>query len=477
MCKTRDLLIIVYLLFFFVQSDAQSFFKKYSLDDTSWIERKFNIHLLEGNLFATTLYSSGPTLDPFSELMVDQLDMNNGDIISRIKFPNEYSFVAHKSVVYNNSIFGIGWQSNQGGFNTESIGLYKVSSDKELQYFMELGDSTRRDIPIDLIVNTNEEIVIVSNRKFESGGGTTSKGVVTKTDSEGSRLWEYVDDIASARIEMRSVTIDDNDNIYALSNQDGIEDSVRLTKLTPDGSKIWTRTYQEGFHSKSQQIRNLKNGNLLIAGYAFYDKYGGQTSNFYMEIDTAGNPIWIKDYRPDIGGVAFESEINILEDGRIARVYDGFGYPTLMVNHPNGVIDFIRNYDDLDVRFPDDLLQLDDGSFVIIGWINPNLNPDGFTSWMMRTDTEGNLVTSISEINSIEADFSLYPNPTSSILNIEFEKDSDLDRIVVFDLWGTEIQEYEPRSQINVLSLKSGTYILCRIDKDGHVKSNKFVKL
>lgn len=467
--------LILILILFSTFSFGQSFFKKYSVD-TSRTERKYNIHLLEGNLFATSYYSSGPVLDPFSELVLDQLDKNNGDLISRIKFPKEYSFIANKSVVSNNYILGIGWLYNQGGFDTQSLGLYKISSDKELQFFIEIGDSTRRDIPRDLTVSKNKDIVIGSSRSFESGASTTPKGVITKTTSDGDFIWEYIDDIPSAKIEMRSVITDDTDNIYALSTQDGIQDSVRLTKLNSDGSKLWTRTYQEGFLSKAQQILKLKNGNLLITGYAFYDEYNGASSNFYMEIDTSGSPIWVNNYKPYIGGVAYESEIKILEDGRIARVYDGYGYPVLMVNHPDGEVDFIRQYDDLDVRFPDDLLQLDDGSFIIVGWINPNSNSEGFTSWMMRTDTEGNLVTSISDINNIEAEFSLYPNPTSSILNIDFDEDSDLDRIVVYDLLGNEIGRYEPRDQLNVLNLKSGTYIICLIDIDGHVKSNKFVK-
>jgi hypothetical protein len=466
--------LVLILICFSTLSFGQSFFKKYAVD-TSRTERKYNIHLVKGNLYSTMYHLSGEGLNPYSELVIDQLDVNSGDMISRVKFPKEYSFVTHRSIVSDNSILGVGWYSKPGGFSSENVGVYKVSDDNELQLFYEIGDSTHREIPRDITVCQSGEIVIGSSRLFESGASYTAKGIVTKTSSEGDFIWEYIDDIPSARTEMRSVITDVANNIYVLSTQDGIQDSVRLTKLTPEGAKLWTRTYQEGFLSKAQQILNLQNGNMLIAGYAFYDKYGGASSNFYMEIDTSGNAIWVDDYKPYIGGVAYESEIKILADGRIARVYDGYGYPTLMVNHPGGEVDFIKHYDELDVRFPDDLLQLDDGSFIIVGWINPNLNTEGYTSWMMRTDTEGNLITSTEEIVNEFNTLSVYPNPTKSILNLEFDKNL-YDQVVIYDLLGNEIQHLKPMKQIDVSSYNSGIYIVWLIGDTGNVSSRKFVK-
>ena len=467
-------LLIISLLSFSFGLYAQSFFKKYTVD-TSRTERKYNIHLVEGIIYSTTYHLSGEGLNPYSELVIDQLDINNGDMISRIKFPRENSFTNNKSVVFNSLIYGIGWQSNPGGFNAKNVGVYKISDDKELQFFIEIGDTTRREIPRDITVCDNGEIIVGSSRLFESGASYTAKGVVTKISSQGDFIWEYIDDISSAKIEMRSVITDDADNIYVLSTQDGFQDSVRLTKLNPDGSKQWIRTFQEGFQSKAQQILNLQNGNLLVAGYAFYDKYGGASSNFYMEIDTSGNPIWVNDYKPYIGGVANESEIKILEDGRIARVYDGYGYPTLMINYPDGEVDFIKHYDGLDVRFPDDLLQLDDGSFMIVGWINPNLNTEGYTSWLMRTDIEGNFVTSISELMDYERGLILYPNPTSSILYLEFDKNF-YDHMVIYDLFGNIIKNYKSGNYIDVSDLDRGIYILTLSDNLGNLTSRKFVK-
>ena len=467
-------ILFILLCFACISLKAQSFFKKYTVD-TSRTERKYNIHQLDGSIYATTYYSSGPVLDAFSELVIDQLDLETGDLIDRMKFPNEYSFIAYKSIILDDAIIGLGWQNNDGGFSTQSLGLYKMSSGKDIEFFIEVGDSTRRDIPNDIAIDNSRSILIGSTRKFEVGTGSTPKGVVIKNSQTGEFIWEYIDDIPNARVEMRSVTTDDAGNIYALSNQDGSKDSVRLTKISPDGEKLWTRTYQEGFHTKSQQILNLQNGNLLIAGYAFYEKYNGETSNFYMEIDTAGNPIWVNDYRPEVGGVAYESEIKILVDGRIARVYDGLGYPTLMVNHPNGEIDFIKYYFDLDVRFPDDLLHLDDGSFVIVGWINPLQDPDNYTSWLMRTDTVGNLVTTTKEIEEIPNTLSVYPNPTNSTLNLEFEENY-YDQVVIYDLLRNEIQHYKSMKQIDVSSYNSGIYIVTLVGNSGNILSRKFVK-
>ncbi len=468
--------LILMLILFSTFSYSQSYFKKYMVDTSRW-ERKHNIHSIDNKIFTTTSYATGPIFDGFVELVLDELDQDSGNLNNRIQIPSSYKFEAYKSITDKDHIYGIGWLDGGGGFSTNDIGLYKITTYGDQFFFVRIEDENRRDIPADLTIDSQGNIFVGSTREFESGAGFTYKSVVTKVDSAGQFIWEFIDDISIASVEMRSIVSDEFGNIYALSNQDGSQDSVRLTKIDQDGNKIWTRTYQEGYLSKSQQILNLKNGNLLIAGYAFYEQYNGETSNFYMEVDKSGEVQWINDYRTDIGGVAYESNVKVLNDGRIARVYDGLGYPTLMVNKPDGEIDFIKYYFELDVRFPDDLIQMNDGSFMIVGWINVLQDPDGYTSWLMRTDSDGNLTTSIDEFSQIRSDIKLYPNPTCDYINVEFgELTNKVTALKIYNSLGQLVLSTSKVNSIDFSFFDEGLYYLVIELENNVIVSESFVK-
>ncbi|MEX1190762.1 MAG: T9SS type A sorting domain-containing protein, partial [Brumimicrobium sp.] len=73
-------------------------------------------------------------------------------------------------------------------------------------------------------------------------------------------------------------------------------------------------------------------------------------------------------------------------------------------------------------------------------------------------------------------DFSIYPNPTNSILNIQSDK--VIQKISVFNYLGElVIQENgQALNQINVEQLNKGIYVIRMIGKDGNVFNGKFVK-
>ena len=69
--------------------------------------------------------------------------------------------------------------------------------------------------------------------------------------------------------------------------------------------------------------------------------------------------------------------------------------------------------------------------------------------------------------------WSIYPNPTSELLNI-VDADLDAAQIQIFDLSGKLCGEYENQSVIDVSNLISGTYLL-RIVNDHKIEQLKFI--
>ena len=68
------------------------------------------------------------------------------------------------------------------------------------------------------------------------------------------------------------------------------------------------------------------------------------------------------------------------------------------------------------------------------------------------------------------------PNPTASILNLNFSNDVTIDKIMVIDMSGkTVLQQNQNFTQINVEKLAKGLYIIEVHSQNGKF-SSKFVK-
>lgn len=56
----------------------------------------------------------------------------------------------------------------------------------------------------------------------------------------------------------------------------------------------------------------------------------------------------------------------------------------------------------------------------------------------------------------------LYPNPTKGILNIE---NLNIEKIVVYEIYGKELMEFKPNSQIDLSNFSKGIYLIKLISK------------
>ncbi len=103
--------------------------------------------------------------------------------------------------------------------------------------------------------------------------------------------------------------------------------------------------------------------------------------------------------------------------------------------------------------------------------------PGPFFSWIMLDEAKMGIVSSTEGVHSIRQPFTIYPNPTSSILQIV--TDADYDQVLIQSIDGMITkQETVSDGAVNVSFLPNGAYI-CTLMKAGRVKSSgvKFVKV
>jgi fumarate reductase subunit C len=70
------------------------------------------------------------------------------------------------------------------------------------------------------------------------------------------------------------------------------------------------------------------------------------------------------------------------------------------------------------------------------------------------------LTTVLSTDSVTDEKFLLFPNPTSSILNIQTLNNIQIDKIVISDLTGKKVLEHTKANRVNVANLAKGLYVV-----------------
>jgi hypothetical protein len=100
------------------------------------------------------------------------------------------------------------------------------------------------------------------------------------------------------------------------------------------------------------------------------------------------------------------------------------------------------------------------------------------SGWFIDYSTSGevNIIRdSVLDIENIdEVSFSVYPNPTSSFVNIHSKE--TIDKIELFDINGRLIFTKPNNSQIDISNLSVGIYMLKVVDVDGKSSTKKIIK-
>lgn len=91
---------------------------------------------------------------------------------------------------------------------------------------------------------------------------------------------------------------------------------------------------------------------------------------------------------------------------------------------------------------------------------------------------DGSALTSVNEINSNEPVFSLFPNPVSQLLKINFKQEINSSEIKIFDNLGKEVLSKHNNNielDIDVSILSSGIYYI-QAEVEGTLSRQKFIK-
>lgn len=277
------------------------------------------------------------------------------------------------------------------------------------------------------IQQTTDDGYIIAGWTNSYGSGEIDVYLI-KTNAQGELLWAKTfggieDDIACSVIQ----TFDGGYILAGWTNSLGAGDSdVYLIKTDSFGDTIWTKTIGGSERDMAQSVKQTSDSGYIIA--AWTKSFGAGDSDVYLiKINTSGNIIWTETF----GGA----------------------------DHDNA-----------------NSLQITSDEGYIIAGETDSFNPgDSNDFYLIKTDNSGQ-ITSINN-PAVTEQLNLYPNPTTGIINIDFEN-NETHKITISDITGKTIIErieMNQNSTFDLSSFENGIYLISiQTDNDRYI--SKIIK-
>lgn len=369
--------------------------------------------------------------------------------------------------------------SEQGEYS-----LIHFTSEGEVLSEWNYGYPDRIDAPQHLLSTNDGGFLISGQTQFEAPPDTDGQLYAVKIDSEGNEEWSQ--EYGGNLYESGAGGIQTPDGGFLLlgwtrSFGAGQKDWY-LVKTDSQGNEQWSETYGDSNNQSASSIVQGPNESYILVGG------GGQQNARIIRIDGQGNVIWQETYaHPEGSGSNYLFDCLVREDSTIVAVggSNNLGEGDagwLLKTDSQGNLIWQRKYNknsQTDLFYG--VLATDDGGFLLSGQaINELTNSQD--AWLLKVDSVGcpypNCTVGIDEEErTVLVD--VWPNPAVEVLNIEKVGSSDQLDLSVFDLSGKEILRFvqnNQRGSINVSGWPSGVYILNGSDEEGRSFSLKVVK-
>lgn len=269
--------------------------------------------------------------------------------------------------------------------------------------------------------------------------GTSERwSTVGQIDSTNQFAWHKIFVSAYDLPRFTTSTILANGDLLAGGTQyrsaAGIEAMI-LIRFSPTGDPIWAKTIP--YTSKVDHVQELPGGSILVTGaLRAIANHPDSNKNIVLKLDPAGNVIWFKEYGHGIGlSPAY------IEGPNRYYLTAFTNSPTILAIDSSGGISGCYS---ADVNISLDTIQ-----FTATYTNNPTLYPIAtttFTHGSYQTSNQSYVdsctftPTSVRSLASKDH-FSVYPNPTSGVVNINFASDIAVKspKVSVISMTGMEV--------------------------------------
>ena len=389
------------------------------------------------------------------------------------------------------SIVAIGAPLNDGnGNNSGHVRVYQNTGGAWTQIGADIdGEATGDESGWSVSLSTDGSIVAIGAR-HNDGNGNSSGHVRIYQNIGGTwtQIGEDIDAEAATDLSGRSVSLSADGSIVAIGApwNDGNGNNSGHVRVYQNTGGVWTQIGEDidgeaAFDNSGWSVSLSDDGSIVAIGAWHNDGNGFQFGHVRIYQNTGGTWTQIGE---DIDGEAAEDwlgwSVSLSADGSIVAIgadaNDGNGSNSGHVRiYQNTGGAWTQIGADIDGESSGDQLGWsvslsDDGSIVAIG--APFNDGNGNASGHVR-------VFDLSSVLGIDdsslLDFSVYPSPTSGILNIESE--TTITQIEIYNQFGQLVISNKDQNTIDISSVSQGIYFIKVKDINGIIGTYKIIKL
>jgi len=328
--------------------------------------------------------------------------------------------------------------------------FYSVFKDGTLDTLVILDTASKKSEIWDSFIDLQGQLTLFLWLEEDELGFNFRK--ILKIDSSFNIIWSYQTENSNSNLTVpRGCELLNSHTVFSFINPEDDPFLHSIRSVDNNGELEWQYDYQwTGSRTREvYRLKRLQNGNIMGTGkYSEYEqnpRVGDSPWLFKMNI--GGDLLWEHVYYD------FDSTLNQNGSSRLGTLLD--------------------------------FVELENGDIITVGTIRYE-NSDML---IMRLDSNGCLLEEYCQETNVitgtdryeaENPFVLYPNPTSDLINIEFETKDYLLNYEIMDLTGIVLfsgEIKEGHEQINVSYLQGGIYFINLKQKFKHLQTKIFVKI
>lgn len=379
--------------------------------------------------------------------------------------------------------YAISGYTNGAGFGGYDAYLIKLDKDGNLEWETTFGGSDW-DFAHAIQQRSDSGYVLVGET-YSFGEGNNDVYVI-RTDKNGSVIWEQTigtpgNDVGKDFI----LTTFQSTIITGTTNGKGAGgDDVYAIRLNPAGDTVWTKTYGSALNESASAIKTLTQFNYYNMAVTKESGTYGTDNMYLIGINGNGDTMYTREYDlPEnvrATDLAYRYPVDLMMSATIEDPATGDNYLGYYMNYFGTPLQSF-SYGTFGVEECNSVIHAYDDGFLLAG-ITEGYAYGGTDIFLVKigpsptfqtgTTIDGMYVDFTPVKEEVQQIISIYPNPCSDQINIEFESGS-MD-LKIYDLTGKLIESrhiFSGTQQLNDLS--SGMYIFELIDEDGRAEKHQ----
>ena len=311
---------------------------------------------------------------------------------------------------------------------------------------------------------------------FDSGfiicGWTRSFGAglsdlyVIKTDANGDSLWTKT--YGGTNWEYGYAVEQSPDSGYVIVGNTQ-QTQIFVVKTNQLGDTSWTKIIYFTGTGEARDVKISDDGNIIIAGWI---SPTGVADFFLTKMDLSGNIFWFNTYGGPNGEWAYS--LSKTADGGYA-IFGNGNYDFYLVKTDSSGNFQWEKYFDNGFDYGYSARQTSDGGYIMAGLSVSGQDADVL---LIKTDSLGQIFTSVNLLPDINQSISIYPNPSNNELNIH-NNSTQTFQFTLYNSLGEKIINKVLIHKANTIDLSgysNGIYFYKLISDKQLIKSGKLIK-